>query len=88
MFHKTVPTGRRNLLRLSVLLVAVVSASIGRVTLAQTDAPSAAEALFGIRTYRVSGYGKTVDTTAIKLAIETVAAAALGTLHVPKIEDA
>jgi polygalacturonase len=71
---------RRDLLKLSPLALA---STVGHVAFAQSSAPSAAEALFNVRTYGATGDGKTVDTPAINKAIEAVAAAGGGTLVFP-----
>jgi polygalacturonase len=72
---------RRDLLKLSPL--ALASAAAGRIGLAQTTEPGAAEALYNVRHYGATGDGKTVDTPAINRAIEVVAAAGGGTLLFP-----
>ena len=72
---------RRDLLKLSPL--ALASAAAGRIALAQTPNPSAAEGLYNVRRYGATGDGKTVDTPAINRAIEAVASAGGGTLIFP-----
>jgi polygalacturonase len=74
---------RRDILKLSPL---VLASAVGHVAFAQGPTPSADSAntaLFNIRTYGATGDGKTVDTPAINKAIEAVAAAGGGTLLFP-----
>ncbi|WP_158788316.1 glycoside hydrolase family 28 protein [Granulicella sp. L46] len=72
---------RRDLLKLSPL--AIVSAAVGHIALAQTPETSATDALYDVRRYGATGDGKTVDTPAINRAIEAVASAGGGTLLFP-----
>jgi polygalacturonase len=74
---------RRDLLKLSPLALA---STIGHAALAQPSAPDAGSdntGVFNVRSYGVTGNGKTVDTPAINKAIEAVAAAGGGTLLFP-----
>ncbi len=83
---------RRDLLKLSPLALA---STVGHVALARGQAtpilppaqtqphPSAAEAIFNVRTFGATGDGKAVDTPAVNKAIAAVAAAGGGTLLFP-----
>jgi polygalacturonase len=71
---------RRDLLKLSPL---VLASAAGHVAFAQTPALAASGAFFNVRSYGVTGDGKTVDSPAINKAIEEVAAAGGGTLLFP-----
>ncbi|MDQ2665798.1 MAG: glycoside hydrolase family 28 protein [Gemmatimonadota bacterium] len=72
---------RRDLIKLSPL--ALASAAVGHVALAQSAPPAATEALFNVRSYGATGDGKTVDSPAINKAIEAAAAAGGGTILFP-----
>lgn len=59
------------------------STAVGHIAHAESLVPTAAEAIFNVRTYGATGDGKTVDTPAINKAIEAVASAGGGTLVFP-----
>ena len=72
---------RRDLLKLSPVALA---GAVGHVSLAEAQTePHAAQASYNVRTFGVTGDGKTVDTPAINKAIEEVAAKGGGTLVFP-----
>ena len=75
--------GRREFLKVSPLVAAVVATSIGRTALAAPHVKTAAEVDFNVRKYGATGDGRTVDTPAVNRAIEAVAAAGGGTLVFP-----
>jgi polygalacturonase len=83
MFSDTLESGRRAVLKLSPFALAAAASSIGRVSTAEVPVPVTLEANFNVRSFGVTGDGKTVDTPAINRAIETVAAAGGGTLVFP-----
>jgi polygalacturonase len=73
---------RRDLLKLSPLALASAASTIGRTALAEAPLTTP-ETSFNVRTYGVTGDGKTLDTAAINRAIEAVADAGGGTLLFP-----
>jgi polygalacturonase len=72
---------RRDLLKASPV---VLASTLGRAALAQLPSQTAIrQALFNVRDFGAAGDGRTVDSPAIKKAIEAVAAAGGGTLAFP-----
>jgi polygalacturonase len=73
---------RRDLLKMSPFAIACAS-GMGRVAKSQTVDGGKLKASFNVRDFGAVGDGKTLDTTAIRRAIEAVAAAGGGTLIFP-----
>lgn len=72
---------RRDLLKISPVALA---ATVGHVSLAEAQTEAhAAQAVYNVRNFGVTGDGKTVDTPAINKAIQAVAAVGGGTLVFP-----